>query len=96
MLRKLTAKNQITLPRSVLSSCGGAEYFEVSAQRGCIMLKPMRMTPADAARAKLAARGITESDLADAVKWAHSRRASPGAGVPEVRPHGRGEGRTGG
>lgn len=34
MLAKLTAKNQLTLPKAVLTSCPGAEYFEVTEDRG--------------------------------------------------------------
>ena len=70
MLAKLTSDNQITLPKSVLSSCKGAEYFEVSEDKGRIILTPTRQTKADALRAALAERGIAESDVADAVAWA--------------------------
>ena len=73
MLTKLTANNRVTLPKSALSSCENAEYFEVSAENGRIILTPMPSPGADAARADLAARGVAESDAADAVKWARSR-----------------------
>ena len=32
MLAKLTSKNQLTLPKAVLSFCKGTEYFEVTAK----------------------------------------------------------------
>ncbi|MEC9346990.1 MAG: AbrB/MazE/SpoVT family DNA-binding domain-containing protein [Pseudomonadota bacterium] len=70
MLAKLTSKNQLTLPKAVLSSCEGAEYFEVAEENGRIVLTPVRLQRADAVRAKLADLGIAEVDVADAVRWA--------------------------
>jgi len=73
MLAKLTSKNQLTLPKAVLSSCPAAEYFDVTEENGRIVLTPVRVNRADAVRAKLADLGITEDDVAEAVAWA--RRA---------------------
>jgi hypothetical protein len=70
MLAKLTSKNQLTLPKAVLSFCEGTEYFDVSEERGRIVLTPVRVNRSDAVRAKLADLGITEDDVADAVSWA--------------------------
>ena len=70
MLAKLTPNKQLTLPEAALSSCKGAEFFDVSAEGGRIVLTPVRETGADAVRSKLARLGITEGDLTDAVKWA--------------------------
>ncbi len=70
MLAKLTSKNQLTLPKAVLSCCQGTEYFEVSEENGRIVLTPVRLNRADAVRSKLADLGITEDDAAKAVKWA--------------------------
>ena len=70
MLAKLTAKNQLTLPKAVLSSCAEAEFFDVTAVDGRIVLTPVRINRAAAVRAKLADLGITEADVADAVAWA--------------------------
>jgi len=67
MLAKLTSKNQLTLPKSVTSAVGPAEYFEVEAKDGQIILTPVRIQRADALRAKLAALDLTEKDLANAV-----------------------------
>ena len=71
MRAKLTSKNQLTLPKAVLSSCRGAKYFDVTEENGRIVLTPVRINRADAVRAKLADLGISEEDLADAVTWAH-------------------------
>jgi len=70
MLAKVTAKNQITLPKSVTAAVGATEYFEVEARNGQIILTPVRVHRADAVRAKLAALNLTEEDIADAVAWA--------------------------
>ena len=70
MLAKVTAKNQITLPKSVTAAVGATEYFEVEARNGQIILTPVRVHRADAVRAKLAALNLTEEDVADAVAWA--------------------------
>ncbi len=73
MLAKLTSKNQLTLPKAVISDFGGAEYFDVTSEHGRIVLTPVRLNRGDAVRAKLAEVGLTEADVADAVAWA--RRA---------------------
>lgn len=69
MLAKLTSKNQLTLPKSVINAVGAVEYFEVQAKGGQIILTPVRIQRADSVRAKLAELGITEQDVADAVSW---------------------------
>ena len=38
MLAKMTAKNQLTLPKSVTAAVGPAEYFDVEARNGQIVL----------------------------------------------------------
>ncbi len=45
MLAKLTSKNQITIPKAVISAFEGAEYFDVTEENGCIVLAPVRVTP---------------------------------------------------
>ncbi len=78
MLAKLTSKNQLTLPKRVLSSCPGARYFDVTEDNGRIVLTPVRLNRADAVRAKLADLGLTEKDVAAAVAW--SRKTPRKAG----------------
>ncbi len=70
MLAKLTAKNQLTLPKSITREIGDAEYFEVTVEDGQIILTPVKIQRADAVRAKLAAIDVSEQDIADAVAWA--------------------------
>lgn len=73
MLAKLTSKNQLTLPKAIVQQIDQPEYFDVTLENGRIVLTPMQVRPADAVRDKLADLGITEQDVADAVKW--GRRA---------------------
>ena len=72
MLAKITSKNQLTLPKSVTQSVGPAEYFDVQARDGQIVLTPVRIQRGDAVRAKLAELALTESDIAAAVAWARA------------------------
>jgi hypothetical protein len=73
MIAKLTAKNQLTLPKAVTNAVGPAEYFDVEARDGQIVLTPVRIQRADAVRAKLAELGLQEHDVADAVAWVRQR-----------------------
>ncbi len=70
MLAKMTAKNQLTLPKSVTSAVGPTEYFDVQARDGQIILTPVRIQRADAVRAKLAELDLNQQDIAAAVAWA--------------------------
>ena len=73
MLAKLTSKNQLTLPKAIVRQIDQPEYFDVSLEDGRIVLTPMQVRPVDAVRNKLAALGISEQDVTDAVQW--GRRA---------------------
>ena len=74
MLAKMTSKNQLTLPKAITNAVGPAQYFDVKAIDGQIVLTPVRIQRADAVRAKLAELNLKESDVDDAVDWA--RRSS--------------------
>ena len=69
MLAKITAKNQLTLPKAVTNAVGPAKYFDVEIKEGQIILTPVSIQHADAARANLAERGIQITDIAKAVTW---------------------------
>jgi hypothetical protein len=70
MLAKLTSKNQITLPKAVVSGVDATEYFDASVENGRIVLTPVRVQQAQAVREKLAQLEITEQDIEDAIAWA--------------------------
>ena len=73
MLAKITAKNQLTLPKSIINELGPVEYFEIEIQSGRVVLTPVRIQRADAVRAKLAELDLTGQDVCDAVSWARAR-----------------------
>ncbi len=74
MLAKLTSKNQLTLPKVVVADFPGSKYFDVTKEKGRIVLTPVRLHRADAVRAKLTELGISEADVAEAVDWARRPR----------------------
>jgi hypothetical protein len=70
MLAKLTVKNQLTLPKAVVTRFSGVEYFDVSTDGSAILLKPLRRSRIEEVWAHLEKLGITEQDVDDAVRWA--------------------------
>jgi len=76
MLAKITAKNQLTLPKSLTQAVGATEYFDVEARGGQLILTPVRIQRADAVRAKLAELDLAADDMAAALAWARSPAAA--------------------
>jgi hypothetical protein len=74
MLAKLTAKNQLTLPKAVVNQFPGTRYFEVRADKGRIVLSPARVSSLEGVWAKIESLGVTERDVEDAVRWARKRK----------------------
>ena len=74
MLAKLTSKNQLTLPKKMMSGLEGTEYFDVTKENGRIVLTPVRLARADAVRGKLAEMGLSETDIDKARTWARRGR----------------------
>lgn len=79
MLAKRTYKNQLTLPKDVLKDFGDVEYFDVYAENGNIVLKPVQiLSSADRLRrirGKIKALGMTEKDINAAIHWARGRNS---------------------
>jgi hypothetical protein len=73
MLAKKTTKNQITLPKKVVARFTGVEYFDVTTDGECIILRPLQRSRADEVRARLAQMKIDDDDVAAAVAWARKR-----------------------
>ena len=78
MLAKKTSKNQLTLPKEVVKEFPDTDYFDVTVKDRKIVLIPVRIALDDAAlegvRDKLKKLGITEGDVAGAVKWARKKK----------------------
>jgi hypothetical protein len=70
MLAKKTVKNQITLPKAVITRFKEVEYFDVTTDGTSIVLRPLQMSRADEVRAQLAQLGIEEQDVNSALSWA--------------------------
>jgi bifunctional DNA-binding transcriptional regulator/antitoxin component of YhaV-PrlF toxin-antitoxin module len=75
MLAKLTAKNQITIPKKILSQIPDVEYFDVEINDGLVVLKPVKVIDSDlqGIRAKIKRLGLSENCVAEAVTWARKR-----------------------
>ena len=73
MLSKLTSKNQLTLPKSVISDFPGIEYFDVIKDKGRIVLTPVNIAQAETVRAKLTELGVTEDDITEAIAWVRQK-----------------------
>ena len=72
MLAKVTAKNQLTLPKAVTKAVGDPRYYEVRVEGEQIVLTPVRIRRADAVREKLAELAISDQDIEKAVAWART------------------------
>ena len=73
MLAKRTSKNQVTLPKAIVQVVGEADYYDVTAEEGKIVLTPVRIQQAGAVRSKLEELGITQDDVGAAIDWARKR-----------------------
>ena len=69
MLAKLTADNQLTLPKSITTAIGKAEYFDVKVETGQIILTPINLKKAESVRDHLVTLNLSEQDIEDAVNW---------------------------
>ena len=74
MLAKKTSKNQITLPKAVITHFGGVDYFDVSTDGHAIILRPLEESRAALVRERLASLVVDEKDVAAAVKWARKTK----------------------
>jgi hypothetical protein len=78
MLAKKTSKNQITLPKAIVTQLPGVEYFEVSLRKGAVVLRPVEVSvPAErlkAVRGKIRALGLTDKVVEQAIRWARSHQ----------------------
>lgn len=80
MLAKKTSKNQLTLPKEIVKSFPDIEYFDVTVEDRKIVMKPVKIIPADEnlerVRDKIKKLRVTEKDVSEAVKWARAKKRS--------------------
>ena len=73
MISKKTSKNQITLPKKIVSQFPECDYFDITAEEGRIVLRPVDPNALGKVHRKLEELGIREHDIDDAVAWARKR-----------------------
>ena len=78
MLAKKTSKNQITLPKKIVTALPETDYFDVTLREGAVVLRPVAIsepgTKLATVRRKIKALGLTPKDIDDAIRWARARR----------------------
>jgi hypothetical protein len=77
MLAKKTSKNQVTLPKKIVQDLPDTDYFDVTIRDGSVVLRPVTVSHANGrlatVRRKIRALGLTEKDIANAIRWARTR-----------------------
>ena len=89
MLAKLVSGNRLVLPEAILAEFPKVDYFAIERRKDGILLKPARVPEVRRIQRKLAAAGVSEADVADAVAWARRRKhrqpsANPAASAGSV------------
>ena len=77
MLAKITSKNQITIPKKIIEEMPGVKHFDIEFKDGIVIMKPIRFydTDLDQIRAKIKKLGLKEDSVAEAIKWAKSKKS---------------------
>ena len=77
MLAKITSKNQITIPKKIIEKIPGIKHFDLEFKDGIIIMKPIKFydTNLDQIRAKVKRLGLKENSVAEAIKWAKSKKS---------------------
>lgn len=78
MIAKKTYKNQITLPKKIISEFKNIDYFDIRIEDNKIVLTPVEITPVNITieniRGKIQKLRLNEKDINDAVKWARKKK----------------------
>ena len=77
MLAKITSKNQITIPKKIIEKMPDVKHFDIEFEDGVVIMKPIRFydTNLEQIRAKIKKLGLTEDSVAEAIKWAKSKKS---------------------
>jgi len=75
MLAKITAKNQITIPKKIMEQLPETQYFDLELVKGVVMLKPVKVldTNLDQIRYKIDKLGLKPDSVNEAIQWAKSK-----------------------
>ena len=76
MLAKITSKNQITIPKKIVEKIPDVKHFDIEFKNGVVILKPIKFfdTSLDQIRAKTKKLGLKEDSVAEAIRWAKSKK----------------------
>ena len=77
MLAKITSKNQITIPKKIIEKMPDVKHFDIEFEDGVVIMKPIRFydTNLEQIRGKIKKLGLTEDSVAEAIKWAKSKKS---------------------
>ena len=73
VLAELVSGNRLILPEAILAEFPKVECFTIERTKDGILLRPVRVSEVQRIQQKLAASGVSEVDVADAVAWARRR-----------------------
>ena len=75
MLAKITAKNQITIPKKIMQQLPETQYFDLELVNGVVMLKPVKVldTNLDQIRYKIDKLGLKPGSVGEAIRWAKQK-----------------------
>ena len=75
MLAKLTSKNQITIPKTIINQIPNTEYFEVELKNDMVILKPVIVYGTDLGkiRSKIKNLDLKRESVTEAIEWARSK-----------------------
>ena len=75
MLAKLTAKNQITIPKQIIDQIPETRYFDVTLNGETVVMKPVTIydTDLEQVRSKIKELGLKPDCVTEAIKWARSK-----------------------
>jgi len=75
MLAKITAKNQITIPKKIMEQLPGVQHFDLELQDGIVLLKPVKVLDAslDRIRSKITKLGLEPNSVNEAIQWARTK-----------------------
>jgi len=75
MLAKITAKNQITIPKKIMEQLPETQYFDLELANGVVILKPVKMldTNLDQIRSKIDKLGLKPGSVGEAIRWAKQK-----------------------
>lgn len=75
MLAKVTAKNQITIPKKIMEQLPHVRYFDLELKDNAVVMKPVTVYETDLKqiRGKIRKLGLKSDSVREAVKWARNK-----------------------